>query len=178
MDKRERDVLHSLCNGDITFSEAAEKLGVTKEKIEELLEDYSWVPSPQRLAELHKSEMETLSHIREICRPINKMTINSHIAKNIMRIGEIEEIEPNLIKTPMIGDLCTEMYHKVEREKPVTSLANGVRIIMYIEGNNFAVRPPLGEIIRLHQAYEGTDVCLYCGKPVKEWKSMEKCPAR
>lgn len=61
------------------------------------------------------------------------MIENSHIAKNIMRIGPIEEIEPNLIKTPMIGDLCTEMYHKVESGKPVTALANGVRIIMYID---------------------------------------------
>lgn len=106
------------------------------------------------------------------------MIENSHIAKNIMRIGPIEEIEPHLIKTPMIGDLCTEMYHKVDIGKSVTALANGVRIIMYMEDENFAVRPPLGEIIRLHQAYEGTDVCLYCGKPVKEWGSMEKCPAR
>lgn len=106
------------------------------------------------------------------------MIENSDIAKSIVRIGPIEEIEPKIMETPMIGDLCTEMYHKVEREKPVTALANGVRIIMYIEDDNFAVRPPLGEIIRLHQAYEGTVVCLYCGKPVKEWKSMEKCPAR
>lgn len=39
-------------------------------------------------------------------------------------------------------------------------------------------KPPLGEIIRLHQAYEGENVCLYCGKPVEEWGSMEKCKAR
>ena len=39
-------------------------------------------------------------------------------------------------------------------------------------------KPPLGKIIRLHQAREGTVVCLYCGKHIKEWKPMEKCPAR
>ena len=104
------------------------------------------------------------------------MTDNSQIAKKIMRIGSIEEIEPNLMKTPMIGDLCTEMYHKVDRGKPITTLANGVRIIMYIE--DFAVRPPLGEVLRLHQAHEENDVCIYCGKPVEEWGEMEKCPAR
>lgn len=38
------------------------------------------------------------------------------------------------------------------------------------------VKLPLGEIIRLHQAYEGEDICLYCGK--SEWKPMEKCQAR
>lgn len=70
MNKKERDVLHSLCDGDITFSDAANRLGITEKKIEELLEDYNWLPSPQRLAELHKTEMETLSYIREICRPI------------------------------------------------------------------------------------------------------------
>jgi hypothetical protein len=39
-------------------------------------------------------------------------------------------------------------------------------------------KPPVGEIIRLHQAYDGTVVCLYCGKPIKEWIPMEKCLAR
>lgn len=39
-------------------------------------------------------------------------------------------------------------------------------------------KPPLGEIIRLHQAYEGEDFCFYCYKPIKEWKPMEKCEAR
>lgn len=39
-------------------------------------------------------------------------------------------------------------------------------------------KPPLGEIVRLHQAYEGTVVCLYCGKPINEWKPMEKCLAQ
>jgi hypothetical protein len=40
------------------------------------------------------------------------------------------------------------------------------------------IKPPLGEIIRFHQAYEGTTVCLYCGRHIKEWKPMEKCLAR
>ncbi|SNQ59905.1 hypothetical protein [Candidatus Methanoperedens nitratireducens] len=66
MNKRERDILHSLCDGDITFSEAADQLGITEKEIEEMLENYSWLPSPQRLAELNEAEMETLSYIREI----------------------------------------------------------------------------------------------------------------
>ncbi len=61
------------------------------------------------------------------------MIENAEIAKKILGIGPIEEIEPHLMKTPMIGDLCTDMYHKVDVGKAVTTLANGVRIIMYIE---------------------------------------------
>lgn len=41
-----------------------------------------------------------------------------------------------------------------------------------------ARKPPLGKAPLLHQAYEGTDICLYCGKPVAEWLAMEDCPAR
>lgn len=77
MNKREREVLHSLCDGDITFLEASSQLGVTEEIIEEMLENYSWLPSPQRLAELNETEMETLSYIREICQPI-ELRSNAH----------------------------------------------------------------------------------------------------
>ncbi len=33
MNKRERDILHSLCDGDITFSDAAIQLKVTEKKL-------------------------------------------------------------------------------------------------------------------------------------------------
>jgi len=105
-----------------------------------------------------------------------KMIENSEMVKKVRRIGPIEEMEP--LVGNLIGNVCTDIYHKVDKRKPVTVLVNGVRIIMYIEDENFAVRPPLGEMIRLHQVYEGNDVCIYCGKPVDEWETMEKCPAR
>jgi hypothetical protein len=41
------------------------------------------------------------------------MIENSDIAKSIVRIGPIEEIEPKIMETPMIGDLCTEMYQTI-----------------------------------------------------------------
>ncbi|VVB85616.1 Uncharacterised protein [uncultured archaeon] len=75
MNKKERDVLHSLCDGDITFSEAAGQLGIPEKEIEEMLDDYSWLPSPERLAELNETEMETLSYIKEISQPI-KLSIS------------------------------------------------------------------------------------------------------
>lgn len=61
------------------------------------------------------------------------MSKNSELAKKIMEIRPIEEIELGLLEYPMIGDVCTEMYHRVAKGKPVTTLANGVRIIMYSE---------------------------------------------
>lgn len=70
MNEKEREVLNSLCNGDMTFGEASDILGVPKEKIEEMLEDYSWVPSSGRLAELCEIEMETLTYIKEIFQPV------------------------------------------------------------------------------------------------------------
>jgi hypothetical protein len=73
VNKKERDVLRSLCDGDITFSEAADQLDVTEEKIEEILEEYEWLPSHQRLAELHETEMETLSYIRKICQKYSEI---------------------------------------------------------------------------------------------------------
>lgn len=39
-------------------------------------------------------------------------------------------------------------------------------------------RPPLGSIPFFHQAYEGKDRCLYCGKFVIDWRAMELCHAR
>ncbi len=69
MNKKERDVLHALCEGDITFSEAASKLGVTEMEIGEMLDDYNWLPSLGKLAELSETEKETLSYIREISQP-------------------------------------------------------------------------------------------------------------
>jgi hypothetical protein len=69
MNKREKEVLHSLCDGDITFSDAVSMLETTEEKIEEMLDSYSWLPSSERLAELNETEMETLSYIQEISHP-------------------------------------------------------------------------------------------------------------
>lgn len=39
-------------------------------------------------------------------------------------------------------------------------------------------KPPIGRMPLLHQAYEGTEACLYCEKPTEGWKPMEECLAR
>ena len=61
------------------------------------------------------------------------MSKNSEIANKIAGMCPIGEMELDIIKFPMIGDVCTEMYHKVGKGKPVTTVANGIRIIMYEE---------------------------------------------
>jgi hypothetical protein len=38
-----------------------------------------------------------------------------------------------------------------------------------------AEKPPIGKINPLHQAYEGTDSCIYCGKFIVDWVPMETC---
>lgn len=41
-----------------------------------------------------------------------------------------------------------------------------------------AIKPKLGRIIPLHQMWEGTNVCMYCGKPFYLWgEGLEECKA-
>ncbi|NBR68552.1 MAG: hypothetical protein EBT79_15000 [Actinobacteria bacterium] len=35
--------------------------------------------------------------------------------------------------------------------------------------------PVAPQVVRLHQAYEGTKVCLHCGEP-QPWPEMDRCP--
>lgn len=70
MDDKERKVLNSLCNGDISFSEAALELEVSKEDIEDMMDNYMWMPSSDKIIEFCDLERETLSFIRENSQPI------------------------------------------------------------------------------------------------------------
>jgi len=98
MNKREREVLHSLCDGDITFSDAAGKLETTEEKIEEMLESYSWLPSSKRLAEFNETEMETLSYIQEISQPFKFRVSNSQVELRFDQMKFIGSVTiPNIV---------------------------------------------------------------------------------
>lgn len=61
--EKERSVLHSLCNGDIKYNDAAKILETNEEKIVELLDRYTWIPSPEKMEELHDVAMETFNYI-------------------------------------------------------------------------------------------------------------------
>lgn len=63
MNKKEKDVLNSLCNGDISFTEAVTLLEISEEKIEELLGKHVWTPSPEKLSELRDIAMENFRYI-------------------------------------------------------------------------------------------------------------------
>lgn len=38
-------------------------------------------------------------------------------------------------------------------------------------------RPPLGQVVKLHQRFEGESVCCHCGKPLP-WPEMDPCRDR
>lgn len=63
MTEKERIVLHCLCNGDITFADAATLLDISEEKVEELLSSYTWTPSPEKLSDLRDIAMENFQEI-------------------------------------------------------------------------------------------------------------------
>lgn len=44
----------------------------------------------------------------------------------------MEEVKINILGKN-VGDLCTEMYHRVNKNNPVTGLMNGVRVVMFVE---------------------------------------------
>lgn len=96
MDDKEREVLNSLCNGDITFSEAALELEVSKEDIEDMMDNYMWMPSSDKIVEFCDIERETLSFIREISQPI---------------IFKVSNVQSNLLSEQMqfTGSLSTHV---------------------------------------------------------------------
>lgn len=82
-------VLNSLCEGSITFSEASQLLGLSKDKVEELLESFVWVPSVERISELCEIERETLSLVEYKNRTVfTKISDNSAYSYNATGLFE------------------------------------------------------------------------------------------
>lgn len=79
--EKERSVLHSLCNGDIKYNDAAKILETNEERIVELLDRYTWIPSPEKMEELHDVAMETF---REIESQIYKEKIEHMINRFVL----------------------------------------------------------------------------------------------
>jgi hypothetical protein len=51
-------------------------------------------------------------------------------------------------------------------------------LLAEVERLRAMVPPPVApQVIRLHQAWEGTTSCLHCGKPMP-WSDMEVCPRK
>jgi len=76
-------------------------------------------------------------------------------------------------------DKCMASAARLELEGKLAE-AGCMKVVAYNDYSNWkpVPKPPLGEIVLLHQAYEGTDQCLYCDKPIGDWKPIEKCLPR
>ncbi len=76
-------------------------------------------------------------------------------------------------------DDCLAVAARFELEGAIIE-AGIMRVAAHNDYSNWNAvpKPPLGEMVLLHQAYEGTDGCLYCGKPIDGWEPMEKCLGR
>lgn len=64
-EKYERNILNSLYEGGMTFSQASEKLGVSKEKVKEMFESFDWIPSSDCMEEICEIKREVLVCIEE-----------------------------------------------------------------------------------------------------------------
>lgn len=75
-DEFERMILNSLYEGEMTFSKAAEMLGVSKEKVKEMFGSFNWIPSSSYMQEIYEIEKEVLIHIEEEAKPTVHQTIS------------------------------------------------------------------------------------------------------
>jgi len=76
-------------------------------------------------------------------------------------------------------DKCTSIAARLELEgKPLE--AGCMRVFSYNDYSNWepVTKSPLGEIVPLHQVYEGSEECLYCGKPIDKWNPGERCSVK
>lgn len=113
MNKKERKVLYVLCNGDISFSEAAELLGISEEKVENMLENYTWTPSSTKMSELHEIEMETLSYIEKITQ------VKSEVSRaQIEKLGQVQSSK-DISTSITIFDSMMRLVSRVTQESKI-----------------------------------------------------------
>jgi transposase len=66
MDKITKEILNRLCAGTIDVHEAAEALGTSVERIFELLDQHTYVPTSDEVIEACKIELETIGYIKQV----------------------------------------------------------------------------------------------------------------
>lgn len=60
------EILNKLCNGEISIEEASRVLGLTNNEIEKLLDNFTWIPSSEKLVEFCNQEKELISKFMEM----------------------------------------------------------------------------------------------------------------
>jgi len=115
---------------------------------------------------------------KELISPRFKMTINQS-KKNDPRFIRKWRASGASSTGNKHFDKCMASAARFELEGKVAE-AGCMRVAAGNDYSNWKAvpKPPLGELVLLHQAYEGTENCLHCGKPTTDWKPMEKCPPR
>lgn len=66
MDIKTEKVLISLLNDEITFLKATQLLKISEKKLEELVDNFNWVPSLKKMIDVSKLERKSISSINEI----------------------------------------------------------------------------------------------------------------
>lgn len=117
----ERSILTSLCEGKISFSDAANMLNVSKEIVEEMLESFKWMPSSTRITELCDSERQTLS---DIC--IESAPVTSRSPSFTYRYESIGFGAQVVTKTRSFGTSVTDVP-RTQEDVVVTHRGNSSR---------------------------------------------------
>jgi hypothetical protein len=67
-DDYEKGILTELHESDMTFTQGAELLNVSTEKIKEMFTVFNWIPSSVCMQEIYEIEREVMRHIDEESR--------------------------------------------------------------------------------------------------------------
>jgi hypothetical protein len=114
-------IINKLMNDEITFTEASTLSGVSKEKLEELMEQSHWHPSIEKLIDTSEIEKESMFLIDEIIKTKNKhpakrqeaskYSIQSYSHHNTFRQPCFENV-PFTSEFVKVGRVSVKIHHE------------------------------------------------------------------
>lgn len=75
MESTIKDVMDGLFQGNLTISEASEKLGVSEDEIHNMIDEYEYVPTATEMYEIGNLIQENLNYIENDIFVSHKMTV-------------------------------------------------------------------------------------------------------
>jgi hypothetical protein len=112
----ERNTLNLLYEGEMTFSQAAELLGVSKEKIKEMFESFKWIPSSAYMQEIYEIEEEVMAHIESESKRIDYQTVNRPCSYKLSTFNGSNV-------TPILdASILATSVHFIQKYIPVTNI--------------------------------------------------------